>query len=96
LAICDINVAGFNISPIAEIVAARSLPFIFVSGYGPEGRPVLFSGTPVLRKPFLIEDFAAMINAAMATKGTTSPSQAIALHLAAVGAGRIVAGNKLF
>ncbi|MBR1154292.1 response regulator [Bradyrhizobium sp. JYMT SZCCT0428] len=58
LAIFDINVAGFNISPIAEIVAARGLPFVFVSGYGPEGRPTLFSDRPVLRKPFLLEDFA--------------------------------------
>ncbi|MBR1234608.1 response regulator [Bradyrhizobium sp. AUGA SZCCT0182] len=68
LAIFDINVAGFNISPIAEIVAARGLPFVFVSGYGPEGRPTLFSDRPVLRKPFLLEDFAAMIDAAMAVK----------------------------
>ena len=37
LAVFDINVAGFNISPIAEIVAARGLPFVFVSGYGPPG-----------------------------------------------------------
>jgi len=65
LAVFDINVAGFNISPIAEIVAARLLPFIFVSGYGPEGRPALFKDTPVLRKPFLMEHLADMINAAM-------------------------------
>jgi CheY-like chemotaxis protein len=65
LAVFDINLAGFSISPIAEIVAARGLPFVFMSGYGPEGRPALFSETPVLRKPFLLEDFAAMIDAAM-------------------------------
>ena len=63
----DINVAGFIISPIAEIVAARSLPFVFVSGYGPTGRPALFADKPVLHKPFLIEHFADMINWAMAT-----------------------------
>jgi CheY-like chemotaxis protein len=51
LGVLDINVAGFNISPVAEIVAARGLPFIFVSGYGPEGRPVMFTDKPVLRKP---------------------------------------------
>jgi len=65
LAVFDINVAGFNISPIAEIVAARGLPFVFVSGYGPEGLPALFSDKPVLRKPFLITDFATMINSAL-------------------------------
>ena len=65
LAIFDINIGGFNISPIAEIVAARGLPFVFVSGYGPEGTPVLFKDKPVLRKPFLIEHFADMIDAAV-------------------------------
>jgi hypothetical protein len=65
LAAFDINVVGFNISPIAEIVAARGLPFVFVGGYGPEGLPALFKDTPVLRKPFLISEFLAMINSAL-------------------------------
>ena len=65
LAIFDINVAGFNISPVAEIVAERGLPFVFVSGYGAAGRPVLFPDKPVLNKPFLIEDFAELINTAV-------------------------------
>jgi CheY-like chemotaxis protein len=68
LAVFDINIAGFNISPIAEIVAARSLPFVFVSGYGPAGRPVLFADRLILRKPFLIEHFADMIDSAMGDK----------------------------
>jgi CheY-like chemotaxis protein len=65
LAVFDINVAGFNISPIAEIVAARGLPFLFVSGYGPTGRPAGFADKPVLHKPFLIEHFAEMIDRAI-------------------------------
>jgi CheY-like chemotaxis protein len=75
LAVFDINVAGFNISPIAEIVAARSLPFVFVSGYGPAGRPALFADKPVLHKPFLIEHFAELINSAMddTSKGNNQP-----------------------
>jgi len=68
LAAFDINGAGCNIRPIAEIVAARGLPFIFVSGYGPAGRPALFADKPVLHKPFLIEHFADMINLAIGDK----------------------------
>jgi CheY-like chemotaxis protein len=68
LAVFDINVAGCNIRPIAEIVAARGLPFIFVSGYLPAGRPALFANKPVLHKPFLIEHFADMINLAIGDK----------------------------
>jgi CheY-like chemotaxis protein len=68
LAVFDINVAGFNISPMAEIVAERGLPFVFISGYGPEGLPALFNDKPVLRKPFLISDFATMINSALSDR----------------------------
>lgn len=65
LAILDINVAGYNISPIAEIIAARGLPFFFASGYVEPGLPNVFSDRPVLKKPFLIKDFAATISSVM-------------------------------
>jgi DNA-binding response OmpR family regulator len=64
MAVFDINVAGSNISPIAEIVAARGVPFIFVSGYGSAALPA-FDDRPVLRKPFLITELAAMINSVL-------------------------------
>lgn len=65
LGMFDINIAGLNISPIAEIVAARGLPFVFVSGYGSPGVPALFRDRPVLRKPFLISELATLINSAL-------------------------------
>ena len=60
MAVLDINV-GTNIAPIAQIIADRGLPFIFASGYGSEGRPQAFQDRPALRKPFLIESLAQMI-----------------------------------
>jgi CheY-like chemotaxis protein len=68
LGVFDINIGGLAISLIAEIVTARGLPFVFVSGYGPAGRPELFNDKPVLRKPFLISEFATLINAAVGDK----------------------------
>ena len=65
LGILDINIGNLNIAPIAEIIAARGLPFIFVSGYGSAEKPLLFRDRPVLQKPFLISSFAAMIDAAL-------------------------------
>lgn len=61
LAVLDINVGGTYITPIAQIIADRGLPFIFVSGYGSEGRPLSFQDRPALRKPFLIESLAEML-----------------------------------
>ena len=63
LGVFDINVGGFNISPIAQIVDRRGLPFIFVSGYGSAGKPALFRHKPVLQKPFLASTFDEMIDA---------------------------------
>jgi DNA-binding response OmpR family regulator len=68
LGILDINVGGFNISPIAEIIDGRGLPFLFVSGYGSGGKPVLFRSKPVLRKPFLISELGDMINSALSDR----------------------------
>ncbi len=51
LAILDINIDGFNIQPIAEIIERRGLPFLFVSGYGAAGLPETFRDRPVLDKP---------------------------------------------
>lgn len=62
LAILDINVGGYHITPIAQIIADRGLPFIFVSGYGSEGRPQSFRDRPALRKPFVIQNLADIIN----------------------------------
>lgn len=65
LAVLDINIGGNAITPIAQIIADRGLPLIFVSGYGAEGRPLSFQDRPALRKPFLIESLAEMIEKAL-------------------------------
>jgi CheY-like chemotaxis protein len=65
LAVLDINVGGTSIAPIADILSARRLPFIFVSCYGFAGRPVSFQDRPVLQKPFLISSPATMIDKAL-------------------------------
>ncbi|MGY4435096.1 CheY-like chemotaxis protein [Bradyrhizobium sp. F1.13.1] len=55
LAILDINLLGFNVQPVAEAIAARGLPFVFLSGYGSGGVPDQFKGKPVLHKPCELE-----------------------------------------
>jgi CheY-like chemotaxis protein len=72
LAILDINIAGDIITPVAEIIDRRGLPFIFVSGYGPRGRPEPFRGRPALPKPLQISTLGETINAILATAGDPS------------------------
>jgi len=62
LAILDINLQGCNVQPVAEAVAARGLPFFFLSGYGSDGVPDQFKGTPTLRKPCAIDALKRVID----------------------------------
>jgi CheY-like chemotaxis protein len=62
LAILDLNIAGFNVQPIAEIIEKRSLPFLFVSGYGVGGLPEPFRARPILDKPCFLEQLKQEID----------------------------------
>jgi len=50
-AVLDINLAGTLVYPIADELAARGIPFIFVTGYGVESVEKRFANVPVLPKP---------------------------------------------
>ncbi len=34
LAVLDVNLAGEKVYPVADVLVARQIPFLFVSGYG--------------------------------------------------------------
>ena len=50
-AILDVNLGGDLIYPVAEMLAARSVPFVFVTGYDAESIDSRFAHVPVLQKP---------------------------------------------
>ncbi len=51
-ALLDINLNGRPSYPIAEELNTRSIPFIFLSGYGAHGLNGAFSHCKTLQKPF--------------------------------------------
>jgi CheY-like chemotaxis protein len=65
LAILDVNVNGKVISPVAEAVQMRNLPFVFATGYGAQGLPEKFRDRPALEKPFQMETLARAIETAL-------------------------------
>ena len=65
IAILDVNVNGRVITPVAEAVQLRGLPFIFATGYGAQGLPEKFRDRPALQKPFQIETLARTIEATL-------------------------------
>jgi CheY-like chemotaxis protein len=52
IAILDINLNGQAVSPVADILDSRGLPYIFASGYGEQGVPDSHRDRPLLQKPF--------------------------------------------
>jgi two-component sensor histidine kinase/two-component SAPR family response regulator len=50
-ALLDVNVGGDLVYPIAEMLAARAIPFAFVTGYAEENIDRKFAGVPVMQKP---------------------------------------------
>ena len=65
LAILDINLAGSNTFPVAEILRERQKPFIFTTGYGVDGLVAAFRGTHLLTKPFGLRELDQVLSKAL-------------------------------
>jgi len=57
-AILDVNLAGAEVYPVARALAARHIPFIFVSGFAASRLPKEWRDRPTLKKPFQPRDLA--------------------------------------
>lgn len=52
IAVLDVNLDGADSYPIAERLAARGVPFVFVTGYDRWAMPSEYQSAPRLAKPF--------------------------------------------
>ncbi|HZZ33352.1 MAG TPA: HWE histidine kinase domain-containing protein [Phenylobacterium sp.] len=57
-AVLDANLNGHSVSPVAEALAARSVPFVFATGYGETGGAPGGFNAPVIRKPYDVTQVA--------------------------------------
>ncbi len=67
-AVLDVNVAGESVTPVAEALEARKIPFIFASGYGAKGVDPRWASRPVLQKPFGVNELKAALLAGLASR----------------------------
>ena len=51
MAVLDVNVGGRLVTPVADVLAARAIPFVFCTGYDAASLPRPHAATPVLMKP---------------------------------------------
>lgn len=51
-AVLDVNLRGAAVSPVAEALVARGIPFLFATGYDREMIPTPFHHATICEKPF--------------------------------------------
>jgi PAS domain S-box-containing protein len=54
-AVLDVNLGGEVVYPLADVLAADQVPFIFVTGYGADEIERRFASVPVLQKPIELD-----------------------------------------
>ena len=60
-AVLDANLNGHSVTPVAEALSARRIPFVFATGYGEQaGAPGGFDA-PVIRKPYDVTQVSAAV-----------------------------------
>ncbi len=65
VAILDVNVAGEQVFPVAEMLAQRGVPIVFATGYDREGLPENWHGRTILQKPYTLGDVSRSLAAAV-------------------------------
>jgi CheY-like chemotaxis protein len=65
IAILDVNINGEPISPVADALAARRMPFVFATGYGEQGLPDIYRDRPTLKKPFQLDSLKIVLRSAL-------------------------------
>ncbi len=65
VAILDVNLNGQPISPVADALVARGMPFVFATGYGERGLPEPYRDRPTLKKPFQMDGLKQMLQSAL-------------------------------
>ena len=66
VAVLDVNLNGEMSFPVADVLRARGIPFVFATGYGPRVLGAPYVGTPTLQKPFQIGELQRMLEEATA------------------------------
>lgn len=61
-ALLDGNLQGKLVDAVAEALSTRSVPFLFVSGYGRDHLPAAFASIPIISKPFVTSTLLASLS----------------------------------
>jgi CheY-like chemotaxis protein len=65
-ALLDVNLRGKEVFPVAEALSEQGIPFAFASGYGRAGLPEEYRTSPIVSKPFQMEELSSVVSSALA------------------------------
>jgi CheY-like chemotaxis protein len=60
-AVLDANLNGRSVTPVAELLSQRGVPFVFATGYGETGGAPGGFEAPVIRKPYDVTQVASAV-----------------------------------
>jgi DNA-binding response OmpR family regulator len=60
-AVLDLNLRGDMVYPVADLLAKRGTPIVFVTGYGSESMDGRYAHIPVMQKPIARETLDSVI-----------------------------------
>jgi CheY-like chemotaxis protein len=66
VAVLDVNLHGERVTPVAEALRERGVPFVLVTGYGRERLPDVLQHAPCLPKPVDCSQIASALREVMA------------------------------
>jgi len=72
-AVLDVNLGGELIYPLADVLAADRVPFVFITGYGAEEIEPRYAHVPILQKPIEAGALKTVL-LRPATAGTAEPA----------------------
>src|SRR5689334_11931324 len=73
-AVLDVNLGGELIYPLADVLAADRVPFVFITGYGAEEIEPRYARIPVLQKPIEVDALKSVFARSAAIPGAATAS----------------------
>jgi DNA-binding response OmpR family regulator len=70
-AVLDVNLGGQTAYPVAKVLDARRVPFVFLTAYGRQALPPLFCRRPYLAKPFAPGELIGTVSRLIAAEAET-------------------------
>jgi CheY-like chemotaxis protein len=87
-ALLDVNVGGQLVTPVADALAERAIPFVFCTGYAAASLPAQHAAVPIVMKPCQPQQLKEALLSALGGAPSRPPSGSKARASPKPGAGR--------